>query len=254
MRNFLWMPWVGLVIVAGVIGGTLGLTGVFGHPTIPRVVITTDLALSRTADGYSCPGGSLVTKLQAHDRVLAVERSATSDYLGVRDPLNLGRVVWVHAADVSVNSKQKPIATLPVGSCPEVQSILMPPTNQGDTVAPPPAQPTKPTHPTQPNPPAPDATPPTVGTPTAGTPIVCTRNGSPPYTDTITVAATDNVGVTAVAITWTGAETGSGSMTQAAPTGRTSTTSAPHSPSARSRSRCKRGTPLATSARKPKCL
>jgi hypothetical protein len=212
MRTFLansvgWLPWVGVIVVAAIVGGILGLTGVFGHPTTNRIVLTSDASLNVTAPAFSCPGGALVTKLQAHDRVLAVQRSTDSDFLGVRDPLNLGRVVWVSVGDVSVDAHQAAIASLPVGLCPVVEGILMPPTNQGDTT---PVTPTKPTQPVKP--PAPDTTPPTTGTPTAGTPVVCTRNGTGPYTDTITVAASDNVGVTAVAISWTGVASNSASM------------------------------------------
>ena len=212
MRNFIanslgWLPWVGAIVVAATVGGTLGLIGVFGHPTTSRIVLSSDASLNVTAPAYNCPGGELVTNLQAHDKVLAVKRSTDSDYLGVRDPLNLGRVVWVRAADVSVNAHQAAIATLPVGSCPQIQGILMPPTNQGDTT---PVAPTNPTKPTQPvKPPAPDTTAPTLGTPTAATPTVCNAIGSGPFNDTISVTASDNVGVTSVAISWSGATSSS---------------------------------------------
>jgi hypothetical protein len=219
MRNFFlhsvgWLPWVGGIVVVGVLGGVLGIAGVFGHPTTNRIVLTSDISAARTASAYNCPGGALVTKLQAHDKVLAVQRSTDSAYLGVRDPLNLGRVVWVRAQDVSVNAHQAAIATLPIGYCPEVQGILMPPTNQGDGSGAAPTTPTTPTKPTKPVPPlAPDTTAPTIGTPTAGTPVVCIHGGNPPYADTLSVTASDNVGVTSVAITWTGATTGNKTMT-----------------------------------------
>lgn len=211
MRSiFSWLPWVGLVVVAGVVGGTLGVTGAFGHPTLTRTVVSSDVSIEGGAPGYDCPGGAQVTSLQAHDRVLATERSDDSSFIGVRDPLNTAREVWVSAAVVNVDPNQAAIATLPVGSCPTV-GILMPPTNHGKTT---PTQPTKPVTPTKPTKPTPpDRTAPKAGTPTAGTPIVCTRNGDPPYTDTITVNATDNVAVTSVSISWTGAESGSAHMT-----------------------------------------
>jgi hypothetical protein len=153
-----------------------------------------------------------VTTLQAHDRVLAIARSDSSGYLGVRDPLDLARTVWVLTSQVSVDENQAAIATLPVESCPTV-GILMPPTSQAgnsDTA------PTTPTAPTKPA--APDTTAPTLGTPSAGIPIVCNKAGSPPYTDTISVTAADNVGVTSVAISWSGATSGSGAMTRSGAT------------------------------------
>jgi hypothetical protein len=213
MRNsLLWLPWLAVVVVAGVAGGVLGLTGVFGHPTTNRAVFANDASLARTAPAYSCPGGSQVTSLQAHDRVLATARSKDSSYLGVRDPMDISRTVWVSRSVVALDSGQAAIATLPVDSCPTV-GILMPPTKHTGTTPISPSKPTTPTNPTKPT--HPDKTAPKTGTPTAGTPVVCTPNGDPPYSDTITVTATDNVGVTSVAISWTGAETGSGHMTHA---------------------------------------
>jgi hypothetical protein len=213
MRNFLanslgWLPWVGGIVVLGIIGGALGLAGVFGHPTTTRSVVTSSISVARTATAYACPGGPAIDSLQAGDRVLAVQRSTDSSQLAVRDPLNLGRLLWVGVADVTVDASQAAIATLPVGSCPDISAILMPPTNQGDKT---PVTPTKPTKPV--TPPAPDKTPPTLGTPTAATPIVCIAISNPPHTDTISVSASDNVGVTSVAISWSGAATGTAAMT-----------------------------------------
>ena len=213
MRNFLansvgWLPWVGVIVVAAIIGGTLGLTGVLGHPTTPRAVYANDASLARTAAALRCPAGREIARLQAGDRVVAVARSADNAYLGVRNPLNIGQTIWVRSGIVTLDKDQPAISTLPVQEC--IVATAIPKT----VTATPPVivSPTKPVKPV--TPPAPDKTAPTLGTPTAGTPVVCTRNGSGPYTDTITVTATDNVGVTAVAISWSGAASGSGSMTR----------------------------------------
>ncbi|HEX4444446.1 MAG TPA: hypothetical protein VHZ81_12800 [Galbitalea sp.] len=215
MRSVLsWLPWVGLVVAVGVVGGVLGLTGVFGHPTTDRVVFANDASLARTAAALTCPAGAEVTRLQAGDRVVAVARSEDSSYLGVRNPQNIAQTVWVSRDVVAIDPGQPSIATLPVSSCPTV-SILMPPTKHSSTTKP--TTPTKPTAPTKPPKPKPlDKTAPKLAVPTAGTDTVCTANSNPPHSDTITVTASDNVGVASVAISWGGAVSGNGHMTHAA--------------------------------------
>jgi hypothetical protein len=218
MRNLLsWLPWLAVVVVVGVVGGVLGVTGAIGRPIVTRSVIGSNVSVPGGAPAYSCPGGALVTNLAAHDRVLAIERSDDSSFVGVRDPLNVAREVWVSAEVVSVDPDQSAIATLPVGSCPAATGILMPPTNRTGTT---PTKPSNPTTPTKPS--APDTTPPTLGTPTAnrGTASdpVCVNAPLDPTRQyaIISVSASDNRGVTAVSISWSGpgGASGSGSMTR----------------------------------------
>jgi hypothetical protein len=210
-----WLPWVAIILVAGVVGGTLGLTGVFGHPTSTRAVVTSDASVARSAVAYACPGGPAIDTLEAGDRVLAMQRSADSAFLGVRDPLNLGRLLWVRLADVSIDADQAGVATLPTGTCPDVSVILMPPTSQGGAAGTAPAQPSGPA---PAEPPAPDTTSPNLGAPTAGTPIVCLLGSNPPHSDTISVTASDNVDVSSVSISWTGKATGSAAMSRSGST------------------------------------
>ena len=189
-----WLPWAGLVVVAGIVGGLLGPLGAFGHTT--DLQLTSHSALvSDSVDAAVCIGGAGASTFTPGERVLAVARSDDSSYLGLRDSAHFTRTVWVPAAAVKLDPKQD-VASLPVGGvCPVVTEVL--PVTPVAPVTP--AKPGKPV-----TPPAKDTTPPTVGTPTAPTVNCGTK---------VSVTAADNVGVTSVSITWTGTNTGSGSMT-----------------------------------------
>lgn len=193
-----WLPWVGLVVVAGIVGGLLGPLGAFGR--------TTDLQLGsqgahigQAVDAAICIGGPGAGDFTPGERVLAVARSEDSSYLGLRDSAHFIRTVWVRATAVKLDPKQD-VSSLPVGGvCPKVTEI--PPVAPVAPVAP--VKPGKPVTP----PAAKDTTAPTIGTPVATFANCATK---------ITVTATDNVGVTSVSISWTGTNTGSGSMTPVA--------------------------------------
>jgi hypothetical protein len=195
-----WVPWVGAIVVVGALGGVLGVTGVLGHPIENRAVI--DFSVSRAATAYACPGGVAVAELHAGDRVLAVARSADESFLGVRNPSNLGSLIWLDSGDVTVDDGEADPSTLPLGACPTVAVELVVP--QVTPVAPAPVAPGPVAAP-------PDQSAPSLSGASAGTPLVCT-NGIPPTTDTISVSAADNVGVAGVSISWSGTETGSASM------------------------------------------
>lgn len=194
-----WLPWVGLIVVAGVVGGLLGPLGAFGHTTDLQLGSQAGAAVvSRSVDAAICIGGGGAGAFTPGERVLAVARSKDSSYLGLRDPAHFIRTVWVPAVAVKVDPKQD-VASLPVGGvCPVVTEIL--------PVAPvAPVAPVTPVKPGKPVPPAPakDTTAPTIGTPTA--PLVnCATK--------VIVSAADNVGVSSVSISWTGNNVGSGSM------------------------------------------
>lgn len=190
-----WLPWVGLIVVAGVVGGLLGPLGAFGHTTDLQLPSNAGaVVVSHSVDAAVCIGGGGAGAFTPGERVLAVARSQDSSYLGLRDPAHFVRTVWVPAAAVKVDPKQD-VASLPVGgACPVVTEVL-------PTVAP--VAPVTPAKPGKPVPPK-DTTAPSVGKPTA--PIVnCATK--------VLVTATDNVGVSAVSITWSGTNTGSGAMT-----------------------------------------
>ncbi len=196
-----WLPWVGIVVVAGIVGGAAGATGLAGRDSENVSVNVISSQLVESAPALSCPGGPVVTTLAAGTRVLAVERA--EGYLGVRDPGDFARVLWLAGQDVTVDSEQPDAAALPEGSpCPV--AILAAPVVAPPVVVPPAGGGT---------PSAPDTTAPTIGKPTADTDPVCSAAGSGgDHTSTISVTASDNVGVTAVSISWSGAASGSASM------------------------------------------
>lgn len=114
-----WLPWVGLLVVAGLVGGSVGATGVFGREIDEVTVPSSTAILSESATAYACPGGPVVGSVAAGARVLAIKRSETSDYLAVRDPHDLRSTVWLARTLVVVDAGLD-VATLPIGACPVV--------------------------------------------------------------------------------------------------------------------------------------
>ncbi len=204
-----WLPWIGLVVVAAVVGGSLGPLGVLGRitdeigPPVPVFAIVGD----SDAAALECVGGDLATRIPAGTRVLAVARTEDLAYLGVRNPLATAATVWVANAAV-VQDEGQDAASLPVGgACPDVQTLVVAPTD-----APVPPAPTPTPGPTQPPNP-----PPTPGDSTAPSVLQVGAGPSPTFNSdpiTVSVVASDNVGVASVAISWTGPTSGSGSMQQ----------------------------------------
>ncbi len=121
-----WLPWAGLVLVAGIVGGSLGPLGVFGaHVT--EVTTASTATLQQDATASLCIGGAEATELPAGQRVLAVARADDSSWLGVRDPLNIVSTVWVPADAVQIDNGQD-VAALPVGGdCPLVETAVVAP-------------------------------------------------------------------------------------------------------------------------------
>ncbi len=190
-----WLPWVGVVVVAGLVGASLGPLGVFGA-NVTEVRTADTATLQQDATAYSCIGGAVATILPAGQRVLAVARSEDSTWLGLRDPLNIVSTVWVPFAAVTVDEGQDAAALATGGACPLVETTLAVPQ------APVTATPT-------PVPGPSDTTPPSVGQAYADpTPFYNAE------TTTVHALATDNVAVTSVLISWSGAHTGSGTMTK----------------------------------------
>jgi len=183
-----WIPWVGAIVVLGVVGGTLGVAGAFGHPT----TVVFESALTAPAAGVSaasCPGGNGTVPLAGGEKVYAVLRTADSGYIGLRDPSDTSTTIWVPSSSLV----HADFSTLPVGGC-GTPSVVPEPV----VVAPPVVAPGYPAKPGAPK----DTTAPTVGKPTfpPGTPVNCSVK--------VTTTASDNVGVTSVTITWSGANVG----------------------------------------------
>jgi hypothetical protein len=203
-----WLPWAGAGAVVAIVGAAVGASGVFGSLQPAGSAPAPGLSVSQVTSGLDCPGGSAVVSFRPGDRVLAVARSDDSAYLAVRSPFDRADTVWLPVAAVDVDEGEPAVSSLEVGGCPEpvvtVAEPSMPPT------------PTKPpTKPAPPKSPAPDTTKPTLGTPSGTQNIGCTAGyGSKPETTTITIPASDNTAVTGVSISWSGADSGSGSMSK----------------------------------------
>jgi hypothetical protein len=201
-----WLPWAGVVVVAGVVGGSLGIAGVFGPEPEQVAVVGATSALDAQASAAICPGGAVVDTLPAGTRVLALERSDDAAFLGVRDPHDFSRVLWLDRADVVVDGGRD-VASLPVGdACPTVAALEPEPEQQPEPEPEPGPQPGPQPQP-QPQPQPGDTVAPTLGAPSA-TP-------NPVYNldpVTISITASDNVGIDTVLISWSGQFSGSGTM------------------------------------------
>ena len=181
-----WLPWLGLLVIAGVGGTALGASGLVGAPVGEPERGTTAI-VQAASPASSCPGGPIVDELRAGDRVLAVGRSEQLDYLGVRDPRDLDTVLWLPAEFVTIDPGQPDPSTLPVSACP---SVVV-------------------TYPTPIPTPEPDTTRPKVGQVGASqNPVFVGNNG----TSVISATASDNERVTSVSISWSGTTSGSAAM------------------------------------------
>ena len=120
---------IALIVVAGVVGGALGASGLLGvtpgpaSGDIPTYVINPD-----TAPVYSCPGGPQVGAIPASTRVLAVARDADGAFLGARNPDDLTSTIWFATGDLVLDADSPDPASLPIGECPEVTVTVVTPT------------------------------------------------------------------------------------------------------------------------------
>jgi hypothetical protein len=185
---------IALIVVAGVVGGSLGASGIAGSPagppdgTVPAYVMTPDHATA-----YLCPGGPVSGDLIANTRVLAVARNAEGGWLGVRDPADRTRVLWFEQADVVLDQGSPDPASLPVLGCPEPEVTIVEPEPDPE----PTAQPTDEPDDDTPPPPS-DTTAPALSKLSANPTLII--NGQATQ---LSVSASDDVGVTAVQLTWT---------------------------------------------------
>lgn len=188
---FSWLPWLGLIVLAGIGGTALGASGVVANE--PREILAGYTAvLDDSAPAASCPGGPVIGELFAGDRVLAVARSDDSAYLGVRDPNDFARTLWFDRAVVVVDAGQADVDTLPVEACPVATVEVVEPT-PGPIPVPGPA----------PAPGPSDTTAPTITQ--VGASETSIWDCAPDNQVTLSVVAADNVGVTRVEVAWSGA-------------------------------------------------
>jgi hypothetical protein len=124
---FSWLPWLGLIVLAGIGGTALGTSGVFASE--PREILTGYTAvLDDSAPASSCPGGPVIGELFAGDRVLAIARSEDSGHLGVRDPNDFARTLWFERSVVVVDAGQADVDSLPIDACPVATVEVIEPT------------------------------------------------------------------------------------------------------------------------------
>ncbi|MEO6116955.1 MAG: hypothetical protein ABIP33_11270, partial [Pseudolysinimonas sp.] len=177
-----WLPWVGAIVVLGLVGGVLGVTGVFGHPTASVTVAHPGSIVVQTVGATSCPGGPVVTDIPRGSHVLALARSADNAAVQVRNPANTPQLVWIGVGTLKPNSGQPAVSTLPVGNgCPVLTVIQPAPV----VVTPTPTPTPKPK----------DTTPPSVG--------AITVNNTDNCKPVVTAQITDNVGVVSATLTGT---------------------------------------------------
>jgi hypothetical protein len=193
---FSWLPWLGLIVLAGIGGTALGASGVFASE--PREILSGYTAvLDDSAPAASCPGGPVIGSLSAGDRVLAIARSEESDYLGVRDPNDFARTLWFARAVVVVDPGQADVASLPVEACPVATVEVVEPA----PVPVPTAEPAP-----VPGPAPKDVTPPALGNANAN-PKTISMQGFPecgPTASIVSVNVSDAGGVASVTASWTG--------------------------------------------------
>jgi len=197
-----WLPWVGLVVLAGLVGGSLAPLGVFGA-VVTEVVTAETAALRDDATAYLCIEGAEAALLPAGQRVLAIGRSDDSTWLGVRDPLNSFATLWLPAGAVVIDEGEDAAALPTGGTCPTIETTLAVPVAPVPIPAPAPS----------PGPGPGDTVAPSIVQWGATLPRpegVCRDFVG--ESATLYALTSDDVSVTNVAISWTGVATGASSM------------------------------------------
>ncbi|MES1169151.1 MAG: hypothetical protein ABUL47_00515, partial [Leifsonia sp.] len=136
-----WMPWLGLVVVLGLLGGVLGLTGVVGHPVQKVTSAVDSILMPPTVQAESCPGGPVVASVERGARVVALARTADGSEVQIRNPRDVGQLLWVPTSQVDADTGQAAVSTLPLGAaCPTVSvaqaPVVVPVTPAKDTTKP----------------------------------------------------------------------------------------------------------------------
>jgi hypothetical protein len=122
-----WLPWGAMVVVAGLVGAGVGLSGLVGAPTA-EVVQLTVLSVDASTDAYDCPGGAAVSTFSANERALVVARTEDAQWLGVRDSYDYSHTVWLPASVVTVDAGQGDVDAVPVQDCVVPQVVVNTPT------------------------------------------------------------------------------------------------------------------------------
>ena len=190
-------PWLlggAIVVVAALGGGAIGASGLVGTPPAEQIELTV-LAVDAITDAYDCPGGSSVSTFTANERALVVARTEDSAWLAVRDSYDYSRTVWLPASVVSIDAGQGDVDAIAVADCVEPIVVVNTPVPV-ETQAPAPGS-------------TADKTAPTIQKISAAPTLIVNDQQT-----VIEVQASDNVGVTGVNVSITGAYTGNRTMTK----------------------------------------
>jgi len=192
-------------------GAALGLGGAFGRPDAPPPPPVGPAAgiVHSEVQALGCPGGSPVETLPRGTRVLVMERSNDGGYASVRDPYALAQTVWLPTGVLVPDAGAGAYSDLPVSGCAVASPIPSPTPSPSASPSPAPApvpapapapKPTsKPKPPPPPPPPPPDTQAPTISVGSVSpTPLYGSAWSCGAHTATVTVTASDNVGVSAV--------------------------------------------------------
>ncbi|MDT0202752.1 Ig-like domain-containing protein [Nocardioides sp. AE5] len=237
--RFRWAV-AGTVVAVGSM--TLGATGLLeGTPTAPIPSYAAAVGATEVV-GLDCPGGRPVVSFRSGDRVLVMARSSDAAYVAVRSPVRPDITVWVATAAVTADAGAGAVHGLPESGCTTGRVLA-----QGSHLRPPAA--TESADPERPDvdpEDLPSATgsksaPPAAGQPSTGPategpthPSPGGGNESPPPNRAPTVDALETIGtpfcnlrplqisakagddhaVASMTVSWTGAESGSGTMTR----------------------------------------
>lgn len=197
-----------LVVGAGIgAGAALFMPG----ETSASAAITLDTGT--VSAGY-CPGGAGAAEFLAGEHVLVIARSDDSSHVAVRSSADWATTVWLPTAVVVVEPDQAELASLPVAGCPEATGEAIAPE---PTAAPAPTTEPGPGPAPQPGPPAPPPPPPPPSDTTAPAILQYGVSDNDLYQDetaTFTILASDNVAVTSVSASWSGARSGSANLSK----------------------------------------
>jgi hypothetical protein len=215
-----WMISAGAVALSGVAGASIALSGVLAPPQPLDPGIG---GVIQSTAAHACVDGPVVSELFAGDRVLVVAQSDDADWVAVRNPQRLGELLWVPISVIVLDDGEAAaVSAAPVGGqCASVTIVADPTPAAADPGASDPGAVEPPVDgsggaaPPAPPAPARDTAAPRISSVTSQHPIVaCDAGYTYPTASVITIAAADNVGVTAVRATWSGAYSGQATATR----------------------------------------
>lgn len=195
-----WLISAGAVVMTGAAGAGLALSGVF---VAPQVVEPGIGGLVQSTSAYACAGGPVIGELYAGDRVLVVAQSEDAEWVGVRNPQSLTETLWLPITSITLDEGEaEAAAAVPVGGdCATVTIVADAPTAAPVTDDPVDV-------------PAADTAAPAISSASSQHSQMACDGAIYPTSSIITIVAADNVGVTAVTATWSGAYEGQASATR----------------------------------------